>query len=338
MGYIYKISNTINSQLYIGKTSNSLSKRWNEHLSSSKDCTINSKLYNAMRKYGSDKFKIDILEECNNEVLNQKEIEYIRKYDTFKNGYNMTMGGEGQAVIEYDKSKIIEMFNKGMSLNSIKRELGVNGRAVNYIIKDSLKEIAFENECKRLMLYDIEFKPIGYFQSILSAMNWVKDNTEYNVGTREFYRRIHDVCKNLGVGYGYRWQYINDISYKEMIFRTHKDLEMYLNGCKCTKINNMYQCCTLEELGIKYYRKCNKCGALTSNGKIVCNKCSKTYRDNTENRPSREELANLINMYSYEYIGKLYNVSGKAVKKWCDKYGIYKVKEINFNKVMRHMK
>lgn len=52
-----------------------------------------------MRKYGIDKFNIQIIEECSNEDLILKEAYWIEHYDSYKNGYNMTEGkGEGNGT------------------------------------------------------------------------------------------------------------------------------------------------------------------------------------------------------------------------------------------------
>ena len=50
MGFIYKITNTINNKIYIGKTTRTVEKRYKDHLYSSKKS--NCYLHIAMRKYG----------------------------------------------------------------------------------------------------------------------------------------------------------------------------------------------------------------------------------------------------------------------------------------------
>lgn len=88
---------------YIGQTSESFYRRWIFHkwnLKNNKHSNIY--LQNAWNKYGGDKFLFYPLESFN---INQKEIitkqkldeleqYYIKQYDTFKNGFNLTTGGE----------------------------------------------------------------------------------------------------------------------------------------------------------------------------------------------------------------------------------------------------
>jgi group I intron endonuclease len=93
-GIIYKITNKINNKSYVGCTINNIKKRFEEHVCRCKT-NVNSKFYNSMRKYGFENFSIEILEICDINVIYDKEREYILKYDTFKNGLNSTLGGEG---------------------------------------------------------------------------------------------------------------------------------------------------------------------------------------------------------------------------------------------------
>lgn len=102
VGYIYKITNKINGKIYIGQTIYTISKRWNDHISSANTNSSKSMIiYNAMRKYGIDNFLIDEVE-CIDAVtsdklfekLNEREIHYISIYNSLKpNGYNCTEGG-----------------------------------------------------------------------------------------------------------------------------------------------------------------------------------------------------------------------------------------------------
>ena len=89
---IYKISNTINDDIYIGSTTSQyLCSRMNMHRMMAKDTTgrRNSKLYNMMRDLGVVNFKIELVENinCNDKhELHIKEQEYI---DSLKPSLNM---------------------------------------------------------------------------------------------------------------------------------------------------------------------------------------------------------------------------------------------------------
>lgn len=62
-----------------------------------------------LEKYGSDNFEFVIIERCDKTQLNQREMYWIEQYDSFNNGYNKTIGGDG--------AKHITPWNKGLKLN-----------------------------------------------------------------------------------------------------------------------------------------------------------------------------------------------------------------------------
>ena len=94
---IYKITNKISGHAYIGQ-SNNIEYRFKQHIKrayhSKKE--YNKALYVAIRLYGIDKFIFEILEEIINvEDLNDRETYWIAYYNTYYDGYNETLGGEG---------------------------------------------------------------------------------------------------------------------------------------------------------------------------------------------------------------------------------------------------
>jgi len=93
---IYKITNKINGKIYIGQTIKSLNARISNHISDALANKYNVHFHSALRKYGADNFEWGIIAECDDiDELNRLEIYFIGWYDTYNNGYNMTMGGEG---------------------------------------------------------------------------------------------------------------------------------------------------------------------------------------------------------------------------------------------------
>ena len=97
MGLIYKITNKINNCIYIGKTIRSLEVRIAEHKRDSlKYNGQNIALYNAVQKYGWDNFTIEVVEDnIPQEKIDEKEQYYIDKYNSYTEGYNCTLGGDG---------------------------------------------------------------------------------------------------------------------------------------------------------------------------------------------------------------------------------------------------
>lgn len=83
-------TNRCNGKSYIGQSVN-IERRYNEH----RFRTVESSLFHdELRYYGFHNFDFYVLEECCISDLNDKEVYYIKKYNTlFPNGYNMTSGG-----------------------------------------------------------------------------------------------------------------------------------------------------------------------------------------------------------------------------------------------------
>jgi len=92
---IYKITNKKNDLIYIGCTINSLKRRFHEHLYRCFKTDYKSKLYNSIKKYGQENFTIELIEECDLNVIYETEKKYIKQYDSYNNGLNSTFGGEG---------------------------------------------------------------------------------------------------------------------------------------------------------------------------------------------------------------------------------------------------
>lgn len=94
---IYKITNKVNGKIYIGQSIDIL-KRWYDHKYKSfyeNDVSYNSPIHSAIRKYGVQNFIFEIIEECNENVLDELEIKYIQQYNSLvPNGYNVSTGGQ----------------------------------------------------------------------------------------------------------------------------------------------------------------------------------------------------------------------------------------------------
>lgn len=92
---IYKITNVSNGLNYVGCTIGKMEKRFKEHIYRCFTKNYNTKLYNSMRKYGKENFIITLIEECDIESMYDREKYYIKEYDTYNNGLNSTLGGDG---------------------------------------------------------------------------------------------------------------------------------------------------------------------------------------------------------------------------------------------------
>lgn len=106
---IYIIRNTLNDKCYIGQSSN-LKARWAKHKNFLKNNKHHNKhLQAAWNKYGEENFVFEILEKCPIEELDRKEIDYIRKYKTHTEGYNLDEGGQGIRGYKHTEEELTKM-------------------------------------------------------------------------------------------------------------------------------------------------------------------------------------------------------------------------------------
>ena len=98
MGVIYKITSP-SGRLYVGKT-HDLRKRINAYKCDVRKNRKDLKLHNSLRKYGWDAHILEVIEEVEDCLLDEREIYWIAELNTYcyKNpkGLNMTLGGDGQ--------------------------------------------------------------------------------------------------------------------------------------------------------------------------------------------------------------------------------------------------
>lgn len=95
MGYIYKITNTVNGKCYIGVTTKeNPNERWMKHKTAIRANIGCPFLQKAVKKYGEDTFKFEVLIICFDKDVFKFENEYIIKYNSMSpNGYNVAVGG-----------------------------------------------------------------------------------------------------------------------------------------------------------------------------------------------------------------------------------------------------
>lgn len=132
-GDIYVITNLINGKQYVGQSKalrGGYLYRWSQHVNDSKKTSRQSAISSAIAKYGVENFKIDLIERrvFKHELdcikwLNSTEISYIKKLNSFEDGYNCSIGGEAlrerRTGSDNHKSKAVLMYSlDGLFINS----------------------------------------------------------------------------------------------------------------------------------------------------------------------------------------------------------------------------
>lgn len=135
---------TINNKKYIGKTTQNIASRTNQHLSKlSRNIHNNYKLQEYYNLYGDP--TVSIIEDgiLTEELLNSREIYWINELDTINNGLNILSGGEGVGHgASHPSSKLTEddylaivsfLANTDMTQKEVANELDVPLSIVNNI-------------------------------------------------------------------------------------------------------------------------------------------------------------------------------------------------------------
>ena len=224
-GIIYKITNKVNGKSYIGQTRYTMEFRWRQH-QHKKD---NTYFHNAIHRYGVDNFKIEILEECNVEDLNSREIFYIAKFNTFKDGYNLTIGGDGNRRLLLDDkySEIKELYLSGFSSNKIATLYKVDKASIVKI----LKQLDVKIRSNKLSINHQEF------------LELVKDyNSGYSL--KELAKRYDCSAPGLkeylikkGVDIRNKYSILNDDALQESLINDYLN-----NTLKLSEIQAKYHC------------------------------------------------------------------------------------------------
>lgn len=195
MAFIYVITNQVNGKRYVGKTThNSINKRWKEHIKDSKNRKYNKRpLYNALNKYGIENFIIEQLEECSIETLEERELYWIDKLNTYHSGYNATKGGDGKNLYGYKEiaSKYLELQHQQKTADYFGCTRETVKKICEYYkipIKTS-HQINKEKSGKPVMMLDKSTN------EVLNTFNSLKEASMFCIGNYSGRTHISDVCK-----------------------------------------------------------------------------------------------------------------------------------------------
>ena len=134
---IYKITNLINNKVYIGQ-SVYIEQRWRQHRYAANSGNDHY-LYRAIRKYGIKNFSFTVIEQCAQDLLNEREQYWIKQYKSNDSnyGYNLTAGGQSLARTCYKLTleQVKEIHKKllTMTQQDIAKEYNVDQSVISRI-------------------------------------------------------------------------------------------------------------------------------------------------------------------------------------------------------------
>lgn len=211
MAIIYKITNKINSKVYIGETIRTLKVRWNEHKSESytEGHGYSYHLHCAIRKYGAENFLVEEIEKCPDDQRFIREHHYIMLFNSLEpNGYNYI--AEGQGAIRIPSEVILEKWNDGYSATDIAKQLKTHMKVITSRLKShgiSQEEIyqrQGEQTGKRCSFKVLQYTLDGKFiKEWESATSCESDGYQQSA--------VSNVCNQKQISaYGYLWKYKQD--------------------------------------------------------------------------------------------------------------------------------
>jgi group I intron endonuclease len=199
---IYKIENLVNNKVYIGQAIN-IENRWKGHkkdLRNNYHC--NKHLQSAWDKYGEENFKFEIIEECEEDNLTEREQYWIDFYGGLNssNNYNKRDASSKGGLSEESKLKVSNA-NKGKVLGPLKEETkqkiskALKGRPAHNkgipITEETRKKISEANKGKPK--YRTPEQIEKHQQAMLGHIPWNKGLTK---NTSEIIAKYSNKLKN----------------------------------------------------------------------------------------------------------------------------------------------
>lgn len=157
-GIIYKIENTITHYVYIGQTTHPKGfngryyykgigiERVYNNLKRKRDCgeRYNAHLLRSIEKCGFEAFVVDEIFDTalTMEELNEKEIYYIEKFDSYYHGFNMSFGGDSSSGMKKPSGKDCPNSKKVC-------QIGLNGALIKIwdCAANAAKELGINYSC-----------------------------------------------------------------------------------------------------------------------------------------------------------------------------------------------
>ena len=293
---IYLITNLINGKQYVGQ-SIGIAHRWVQHKNSKEDYPISK----AIRKYGKDNFKFEIIENCLPKDLDKKEKYYIKKYNTvIPNGYNITYGGN--QGLKYDYEAIYNKWQEGYLCKELEEifnceDCVIHNALLAYgVTQEDIYKRRVENKTIALIAFDRETKePLKLFHSVYAVKKFFNTNHD-SIFTEAAKNPFVRTC------YGYYWDFANknNLPSKEI---TDEEFWKY------------------QKLNIKdIYKRTPEFREKMS------------LRNRKVERPNREEFKKMIRTTSFLQLGSKFGISDNAIRKWCDFYNLPRCKR-DINKI-----
>lgn len=186
---IYKITNNVNSKIYIGQTIGKIEARWKRH---TWECTKKRNamaITSAIIKYGEENFIIEKIDDAKTiNELNEKEVYYIMLYNTISpNGYNLDIGGKNFKRTE-ETCKKMSMSKKNREVSEETRKKLSISHLGHIMSPETRKKLSDINKLKTID------KKVREAASLKNSKSYIliKDNELYVIKNMKKFAKINN--------------------------------------------------------------------------------------------------------------------------------------------------
>ena len=203
--YMHKLK--IDGRVYIGQTCLSIEKRAGSNGNKYKGCT---KFWNAIQKYGWNNFEhIVLASDLTLDQANELEKQYIEKFNSIENGFNLVEGGRNHSWTEEYRQQRRERFLGEKNPNYGKPRSEETKRKIGEANKIALlgKKLSEETK-KKISESNKKYTPIICVET-QKIYNCPTDAAE-DIGNKKASSHITEVCKGKRkTACGYHWSYLD---------------------------------------------------------------------------------------------------------------------------------
>lgn len=163
----------------------------------------------AIEELGKENFFIETIEECDEDVLDEREQYWINYYDSFNSGYNNTLGGRDNNQIMTNKvNLVLSLWDEGLTINRIVERTKLNVETVrSYLNKNGIDHDMIKKRANRFIGLSKSIPIIQLDKQGVIIQEWESARAA-GVALNINERNIRSVCagKRHTCG-GYIWKY-----------------------------------------------------------------------------------------------------------------------------------
>lgn len=139
--------------------------------------------------------------------MDERESYWIAFYDSYSNGYNMTLGGQGYKKYNLDEVNIVDTYKNGTSINMIAKSIGVSTYVISAILEKHDIDIItrVDNTEIGLIQLDQKLAVVNAFESKSEAYKWMVQNYKDDLKKSTFYYCTKRAYETHGIALGFYW-------------------------------------------------------------------------------------------------------------------------------------